>query len=533
MYEYLVGKGLLTGRNSGFKKLDSTINQLINIVNNIYKGIDNRNDVCMIFLDISKAFDRVYHEGLLFKLKQLGIEGNLLNWIKSYLSNRKQRVLVNGKASDWQCTNAGVPQGSILGPLLFLVYINDIVNSIESDIYIFADDTSLMRPIIDAVDDFNILNEDLNKLSNWAQQWRVTFNAKKTEYMIFSLKNKIPDYPELFLGNTKIAQVRTHSHLGITFDSKLTWKTHINNICTKASQRVSNIKRIRHLIPRKTSEVLYKSLARPILEYGDVVFDNTTQEMKKLIEHVQRDALVMITCAYRRTPTLNLYKETGFDMLEDRRKQHRLVLFYKMTHNLAPEYLCGLVPPPAGENHTHRLRSSSNGTLSIPYARTAKYANSFIIKTTRNWNELDIKVRQVSTLNTFKMKIRNSHQPPITAALTGRASVHHTRMRLGLSPLREQLYKFDIIESPNCENCYIESESCIHYFLKCPVFTIQRVKLLSTVCQIMPYNILRQLHRESALVNVFLNGSDQLTMDENLELFETILQYISQTERFK
>ena len=252
MYEYFVRNRLLNTRNSGFKKLDSTVNQLVHIVNNIYKGIDNHHDVCMIFLDISKAFDKVYHEGLLYKLKQLGIEGNLLKWLESYLSGRTQRVLVNGKASDWCTTNAGVPQGSILGPLLFLVYINDIIENIQSEIYIFADDTSLMRPIKNEVIDFDLLNEDLTQLHTWAQKWRVTFNATKTEYMIFSNKNTIPVYPDLFLGNTKIKQVENHTHLGLTMDRKLDWKNHVSRISTKAGQRVSNIKRI-----RQSQEKLY------------------------------------------------------------------------------------------------------------------------------------------------------------------------------------------------------------------------------------------------------------------------------------
>ena len=284
---------------------------------------------CMIFLDISKAFDKVYHDGLLFKLKQLGIEGNLLKWLESYLTHRKQRVLITGKTSDWRYTNAGVPQGSILGPLLFLVYINDIIEKIQSEIYIFADDTSLVRPIVNQADDFLKLNEDLKQLYQWAQQWRVIFNASKTEYMIFSNKNAIPVYPEIYLGNSVIKQVNTHTHLGLTLDAKLNWKHHINRVCTKASQRVSNIKRIRHLIPRKTAEILYKSLSRPILEYADVIFDNTTMEMKKQIDQVQRNALVMITLAYRRTPTIKLYEETGLETLVDRRKQHRLILYYK------------------------------------------------------------------------------------------------------------------------------------------------------------------------------------------------------------
>ena len=185
---------------------------------------------------MSNASDKVYHKGLLYKPKQLGICGNLLKWLESYPFQRRQRVVLNGKTST-QRRNAGVPQGSILGPLLFLVYINDIVENVQSKIYIFADDTSIMRPITNAHEDFQLLNKDLESLYSWAESWRVTFNATKTEYIIFSLKYNPPNYPQLYLGREKNHH---HTHLGLTFDSKMTWTTHINSVYTKASQRLSS-----------------------------------------------------------------------------------------------------------------------------------------------------------------------------------------------------------------------------------------------------------------------------------------------------
>ena len=172
MYEFFKANGLLTKRNSGFKEKDSTINQLIHLCDNIYKGLDESNDVCLVFLDVSKAFDRVYHPALLYKLETLGIEGDLLVWLSSYLEGRKQRVVINGVRSEWNHINASVPQGSILGPLLFLVHVNDLVDDLICTPYLFADDTSLFT-IIDPVDShitFNQLNRDLQVLSDWARQ---------------------------------------------------------------------------------------------------------------------------------------------------------------------------------------------------------------------------------------------------------------------------------------------------------------------------------------------------------------------------
>ena len=535
MYEYLVSNNLLTQFNSGFKKNDSTVNQLINIVHHIYKGLDDNNDVCMVFLDVSKAFDKVCHRGLLFKLKQLGICGNLLEWLESYLTHRRQRVVVNGKTSEWCNTNAGVPQGSILGPLLFLVFINDIVDNIQSKIYIFADDTSIMRPITNAAEDFQILNRDLQTLFNWAQNWRVTFNAKKTEYMVFSLKNKPVNYPLLYLGNTQITQVDHHTHLGLTFDVKMTWRNHIHRVYTKASQRLANIKRIRYIIPRNTAATLYKSLVRPIFEYADSVYDNVPGLAK--FDQLQREALLMITCGYQRTPTINLYQETGIEYLHERRKQHRLVIYFKMLNNLAPDHLTKLTTPSVLENRQRILRNNQDPTLHvIPYARTTRLAKSFIVHTTRDWNSLDPSCRSISTLAAFKknLKFSSAIKPNhMLANLTGRAAVHHTRIRLGLSPLKHQLHSFGIISRPICENCEIEEESPIHYFLHCPKFSAQQTVLLVSVCGILPFDVLSGLLDEYMLVNCFLKGIDDVSPDTNKMLLNAVIEYIKQTNRFK
>ena len=536
MYDYFISLGLLTKYNSGFKKNDSTVNQLITLVHNIYKSLDEKNDVCMVFLDVSKAFDKVYHEGLIFKLRQLGIEGKLLKWIKSYLTNRKQRVVLNGKMSDWKHTNAGVPQGSILGPLLFLVFVNDIVDSIDSKIFVYADDTSIMRPIKDPEYDFQILNSDLHTLSKWAKQWHVTFNCAKTECMIFSLKNKPPSYPPLFLNNTIIKQVNHHTHLGLILDSKLTWKDHITKICTKASQRITNIKRIRYLIPRVTADNLYKTLVRPLLEYADVIFDNTSQLMKKKIDQVQREAIVMITCAYHRTQTVKLYTESGLEYLTDRRRNHRLTIFFKMTTGLAPEHLQEILPPSVGDNAFYRTRYNTDSSLrTVPYARTSKFANSFVIQTTKDWNTLEKSFRLEASLSSFKIKLKSSSERNtnfLLSRFTGRAVIHHTRLRLGLSPLKKHLSSYGIIENSICDLCYLEQECSIHYFLHCPHFSHQRTTMLVELCNILPMQTLIELRDENNLVLSLLNGIESIDDELNKILFKIVLHYIQSTERF-
>jgi hypothetical protein len=174
LYSHLKDNNILNEHNSGFKAGDSAINRLIAITDSIYKGLDQKKDVLLVFLDISKAFDRVWHEGLIHKLKTVGVCGKLLDW---FSHNRTQRVVIGGQSSDTKHIQAGVPQGSILGPLLFLIYINDISDNLETPIHQFADDTTLLETVTSSTESAAKINRDLDRLYKWALQWRVTFNA--------------------------------------------------------------------------------------------------------------------------------------------------------------------------------------------------------------------------------------------------------------------------------------------------------------------------------------------------------------------
>ena len=188
LYEYCVKNKLLSPKNSGFKKGDGAVNQMICLTDKIYKALDSGKNVVMVFLDIQKAFDRVWHKGLLFKLQCLGVGGVLLKWLSDYMSNRCQKVVLNGQGSPTMSTNAGVPQGSILAPLLFLIFMNDIDESIVSDMFIFADDTTLNKTYTSATEAEFCINVDLNTISKWANKWFVNFNSDKTIFINFSLK---------------------------------------------------------------------------------------------------------------------------------------------------------------------------------------------------------------------------------------------------------------------------------------------------------------------------------------------------------
>ena len=179
-------------------------------------------------MDISRAFDRVWHEGLIFKLKQIGIQGEALNIIKNFLSDREQRVTIDGQSSDWTQISAGVPQGSILGPLLFLIFINDITEVVSSDIRIFADDTFIFREA--TPDSTTLLNNDLAKITQWAWQWKMLFNpdiSKQAVEVIFSNKSNPTTFDPLTFQEIPVKQVSGTTHLGMSLDWALKFKDHI------------------------------------------------------------------------------------------------------------------------------------------------------------------------------------------------------------------------------------------------------------------------------------------------------------------
>ena len=218
---------------------------------------------------------RVWHRGLLYKLRKYGIKVNLLTWFGSYLSDRKQRVCMNGYYSIWNFINAGVPQDSILGPLLFSLFNNDIVDVVSNSMKLFADDTSLYCIVDDQNETAESLNSDLNSLNTWASDWCVNFNASKTKPMLFTRKHDV-NIPPFYMNN----DVLKHKHLGIMFCPNGTWKDHINEIYKKkkkACSRLNILRMMKHNFDRNSLEKLYFGCIRPILEY-EVWFGIIAQE---------------------------------------------------------------------------------------------------------------------------------------------------------------------------------------------------------------------------------------------------------------
>ena len=193
LFKYIDENELLNPNQSGFRPFDSCINELLSINHEIFSNFDcdPPKDIHAVFLDISKAFDKIWLPGLIFKIKSFGISGNLLELMKNFLSNRFQRVVLNGQTSEWEKINAGVPQGSILGPLFFLIYIKDLADGISSIVKFFADDTSLFSIVQNKNNSASQLNNDLDKISYWAYTWKMSFNPDPSKQAQGSVQKRI------------------------------------------------------------------------------------------------------------------------------------------------------------------------------------------------------------------------------------------------------------------------------------------------------------------------------------------------------
>ena len=366
LYKFCIDHNVLTPRNSGFKKLDSTVNQLIHVSHLIYKGLDCSDKIACVFLDLSKAFDRVWHDGLLFKLEKIGIRGRLHNWFKSYLTGRRQRVFLNGKCSGFLPIFSGVPQGSILGPLLFLIYINDIVYNIESHIFLFADDTSLLNISSDWTSLQEMLNRDLKKLFDWSNKWLISFNASKTVYMTISNKPCTAEIT-LKLNETVLSRVWSHRHLGLVLNSAFTWSDHVTYVCKKVSKRLGILYKSKQKLQRNVLSKLYCLWIRPMIDYCSPCYDNLSVSDCLKLKRLQRRAALTCTGAISRSDTDKLFFEVGWPKLADRRKSFKLNLLYKIINNLAPAYLTDDFVNTQRRVSLHNFRSS--GKLSIPFCK--------------------------------------------------------------------------------------------------------------------------------------------------------------------
>ena len=403
---------------------------------------------------------------------------------ESYLQNRQQRVVLNGTASDWRNVTAGVPHGSVLGPLLFLVYINDLTDNISSEMRLFADDSSLFTRVEGVDLTHEKLVKDLQTITNWGYQWKMVFNpdiTKQSIEVLLSIKKKKPVHPELLFNGITVPREDHTKHLGVYLDSKLSFSQHIREAVMKATQGVSLLKYLSKYASRKVLDLSYKLYVRPHLDYGDVIYHNQRTDLMNLIEQVQYKSVLLVSGCWHGTKREKLYDELGWESLSDRRWSRRMTMFYKILNGMAPSYLLAHVPEHISSNAPFRRND-----IRPPFSRTNRYDNSFFPFCISNWNNLDSNIKSSSYLSLFKTNLNKFVRPKgnIFFSIRHRFGIKLlTKIKVCFSDLRDHRFNHNF----NCANptcfCGFDDETTVHFFLFCPCSF--RTTYLSKISEIL------------------------------------------------
>ena len=408
---YLTDHDLLNSNQSGFRSKHSTTTALLKISTDIIDSIDRGDATILTLLDYSKAFDTINHNLLLSKLTSLGFMDQSIKWFKSYLNNRCQRVFRNDKLSDWANINNGVPQGSILGPLLFIILSQDISNVIRnSSHHLYADDTqvytsSTLNTLHNSVTN---LNNDLTFIKSWSLNNGLKLNESKCVSMFLASPYNINQIKTLNLSPISISDFSLPSvsqckNLGVIFDTHMSWEPHINSLISKSYYKLRNLYRFKNFLSSSIKLQLCNSLILSNFNYCDVLFGNISVMLQKKIQRVQNSCLRFCFSLKRRDHISPYLMSSGWLNMCNRRRSHSLTQVYKILHNDCPAYLASPMQR-LNVEHNHLTRSANH--LPIPHFNRSIKERSFYVAAVREFNGLPQIIKNSTSLNVFKNKIK-------------------------------------------------------------------------------------------------------------------------------
>jgi hypothetical protein len=397
--DHLFSNNLLAPEQHGFISGRSCTTQLLECMEDWTQILDDRGAVDVIYFDFQKAFDTVPHQRLLLKLRQYGVIGQVLDWTQAFLSGRRQQVSVNGSKSTWQDVISGVPQGSVLGPVLFAVYINDLPRLASSTIKLFADDTKLYRRINNHQDSEK-LQQDINQLEKWSKEWLLKFHPNKCKVLRLGRKPSTFAYTMTDNNGEKITLEDTsmEKDLGVKIDNKLKFDEHIQSAAAKANQIVGLIRRSFTFIDVKTFPLLYRSLVRPHLEYGNVIWSPKYNKDIQLIENVQRRATKLVP-GLKDLPYEERLKILQIPSMVYRRARGDMIEMYKYTHGKYAVDTPWIVYTSSTRTRGHSFKVEKHHcNLDL-----RKFAFSYRI--VDKWNALPESVVEAPSVNAFKQRL--------------------------------------------------------------------------------------------------------------------------------
>ena len=406
---YEESKQRLSTEQSGNKRFHSTETSLIETTDIILEAMDRQKVTAVVLLDMSKAFDSLNHDILLLKLQDIGLSSAALNWFSSYLSNRFQAVRINSELSDKLPIQSGVPQGSILGPILFNIYVNDLPSvpqCCKSKTYVDDNKLYITFPVQQRASVLEDMNKDLTKIRNWCFDNRLLLNASKTKLMLFGSRQmiaKIPNFNLSLLGKD-LVPTRCARDLGVIFDDRLTFSDHTVKTVSSCMSSLAQINRAKHAFDKDLLVTIIKGLVFSKMFYCSSVWSNTSVTNINKLQAIQNFAARIVTRSRKFDHITPILKQLRWMPVKDHLFYRDALLTFKCMNGMAPTNLCSRFI----KRGTISGRSTRNANiLDIPRYKTATGQRSFLYRAVTIWNNLPSDIKLSSTMNIFKRKLIN------------------------------------------------------------------------------------------------------------------------------
>jgi len=411
LLEYLLDNKILSSDQSAYLKHHSTQTSLHKVIDDVLESMNNKETTHLCCFDLSKCFDTINHNILLKKLSKYGIIHVELTWFTSYLDSRTHCVTCNGTISSLIENLFGVPQGSNLGPLLFLLFSNDIPKCLNfSSCNLYADDTIIYKSGKNVDTTANSLQQDVNSLIKWFENNKLTLNIDKSCTINMGTRQKLKAAKNantsISINNTELKMVDKLKYLGVTIDNTLSWEQHIDNLCTKISPKVELLRRIKYKLGKSQLIDIYNSIVQPHIDYCITVWGYAADVHLNKIQRIQNRAARIITNNYDWSVRgLFLVKQLGWYNIKERRDYFMALQSFKANSNLLPEYICKKFTP-ITEIHNVHTRSSTSGHLIIPKPNCEIFKQSLNFNGPRMWNSMTKDIRDSTTVQTFKSRYK-------------------------------------------------------------------------------------------------------------------------------
>ena len=407
LYTFLDNKNIIYDLQFGFRQQYSTSHVLINITENIRKALDDGNIGCGVFVDLQKAFDTVDYQIMLAKLNHYGIRGVSNDWFKSYLSDRHQCVSINGYESGLAAINSGVPQGSVLRPLLLLLYINDLNQAIKFfKVYHFADDTNLLC-LSNSIKKLNkLVNADLKYLVYWLNANKISLNAKKTEMVIFKSKQKkLEDELKIKLCGKRLYPTESVKYLGVKIDTNLTWQHHVNDLFIKLNRANALLFKIRTYVSPKTIRSIYFAIFDSHLSYCCLVWAQNFSSIKRILI-LQKKTVRIINFQPRNSHTSPLFKQNFILKFQDKICLENILFVSKSLNNLSPS-IFNIWFSFSSDQHNYETSYSTQGNLMKLFYKADRYGKySITVSAVESWNKIQKQLKSILLKDLSPNKIK-------------------------------------------------------------------------------------------------------------------------------